>query len=152
MKVLAVLQNQWFHDPAQVKAIIERTPAARRKIITRSLFAGCRTGRVLRNVFGVQRCSEIVWEEASREIGGEASSVFPADLAHLRVVLEEEKPAIVLGFGRIACDALAGLVNGFDLVVGPHPVARGLDTLPRLRIMAECLENMLKNRAARVAH
>lgn len=45
MKILAVLQNQWFHDPEKVKAIIERTPKARRKIITYSLFAGCRTGR-----------------------------------------------------------------------------------------------------------
>ena len=147
MKVLAVLQNQWFHDPEKVKRIIERTPQARRKIITYSLFAGCRTGRVLREVFGKDRCREIVWEEASREIGGHASSAFPADPAHLRAVLAEVKPSIVLGFGKIACDGLAPLVDGYDLVVGPHPTARGADTLPRLRIMASCLDNMLKNRS-----
>lgn len=146
-KVLAVLQNQWFRDPEKVKAIIARTPAARRKIITYSLFAGCRTGRVLRDVFGVERCRSIVWEEASPEIGGHASSVFPADTAHLRAVLDCVRPSIVLAFGKIACDALSRMVDGHDLVVGPHPVARGADTLPRLRIMASCLENMLKARA-----
>ena len=145
--VLAVLQNQWFHDPDRVKAILKRTPQARRKIIAYSLFAGCRTGRVLRETFGKERCRQIVWEEASREIGGHASSTFPADLTHLRAVLDEVRPSIVLGFGKIACDALACLVDGYDLVVGPHPTARGVDTLPRLRIMAECLENMIRNRS-----
>lgn len=147
MIVLGVLQNQWFHDPEKVKAIIARTPAARRKIITYSLFAGCRTGRVLRKVFGVQRCREIVWEEASAEIGGQASSCFPADIAHLRAVLADVKPQIVLGFGKVACDALAPLVSGYDLVVGPHPTARGAGTIAGLQIMASCLENMLKHRA-----
>ena len=60
MKLLAVLQNQWFHDPDKVRAMIARTPACRRRVITYSLFAGCRTGRVLKAVFG-ERCREIVW-------------------------------------------------------------------------------------------
>ena len=147
MKILAVLQNQWFHDPEKIKAIIERTPKARRKIITYSLFAGCRTGRVLKQVFGDDCSRRFVWEEASREIGGHASSAFPADLEHLRAALAEVKPDIVLGFGKIACDALAGLVDGHDLVIGPHPTARGADTLPRLRIMADCVANMVKHRS-----
>lgn len=146
VKVLAILQNQWFHDPEKVRAIIARTPTARRKIITYSLFAGCRTGQMLRQVFGRARCRQIVWDEASPEIGGRASACFPADLHHLRRVLEEVKPSIVLGFGRTACNALAGLVPGEDLVVGPHPTAREPNTLGRLQIMAECLESMLRTR------
>lgn len=148
MKVLAVLQNQWFRDPEKVKAIIARNPRARRKLNAYYLFFGCRTGQVLKQIFGAERCRAIVWENASPEIGGKSSACFPADLAHLRAVLTEEKPDIVLGFGKIACDALAGLVDGYNLVVGPHPTARGADTLPRLRIMADCLENMIRHRTA----
>jgi hypothetical protein len=147
MRVLAVLQNQWFRDPDKVRVIFERTPQARRRVIHYSLFAGCRTGQVLKEIFGEVLCREIVWEEASPDIGGKSSACFPADLAHLRAVLDDVRPDIVLGFGKIACDALAGLVDGYDLVVGPHPTARGADTLPRLRIMADCLNNMLKNRS-----
>jgi hypothetical protein len=147
MKVLAVMQNQWFRDPEAVRRIVERRPQWRRQLIARFLFAGCKSGRVLKAAFG-ERINEIVWEEASREIGGESSACFPADIAHLRATLDEVKPDIVLGFGKVACDALAGLVDGHDLVVGPHPVARGQDTLPRLRNMADCLENMIRNRTS----
>lgn len=146
MKILAVMQNQWFHDPEAVKRIVARWPQRRRDLIGRFLFAGCKSGRVLKSVFG-ERINDIVWEEASPEIGGESASCFPADLAHLRATLADVKPDIVLGFGKIACDALAGLVDGHDLVVGPHPTARGADTLPRLRIMADCLANMVKHRS-----
>jgi hypothetical protein len=121
MRLLAVLQNQWFHDPEKVRAILARTPQARRRLIHYSLFAGCRTGRVLKDVFGEERCRTIVWEEASPEIGGKASSCFPADQAHLRAVLDDVKPDLVLAFGRIAGNALAELVPGAKLILGPHP-------------------------------
>lgn len=147
VKILAVLQNMWVKDPERVREIIERTPQVRRRMITYSLFAGCRTGRVLRQVFGEDCSRRFVWDEASRAIGGDSKTVFPADLGHLRAVLAEVKPNIVLGFGRIACDALALLVPGEDLLVGPHPTARQADTLARLRIMATCLDNMLINRS-----
>jgi hypothetical protein len=146
VKILAVMQNQWFHDPEEVRRIVARWPQRRRDLIGRFLFAGCKSGRVLKAVFQ-DRINDIIWEEASPEIGGESSSCFPADLEHLRATLAEVRPDIVLGFGKIACDALAVLVDGHDLVVGPHPTARGADTLPRLRIMAECLDNMVKHRS-----
>lgn len=141
MKILAVLQNQWFHNPEKVKAIIERTPKARRKIITYSLFAGCRTGRVLKQVFGDDCARRFVWEEASREIGGHASSSFPADPAHLQAVLDEVHPDVVLAFGRIASDALAKLVPQDKLIAGPHPTARGPTTAAMLLAMRVCLLN-----------
>lgn len=137
--ILAVLQNQWFHDPVKVRAILERTPAARRRIITYSLFAGCRTGQVLRQVFG-DRCNAITWEEASPAIGGQSSSCFPADLVHLQALLNEVKPDIVLAFGRIASDALVQLVPASKLIIGPHPTARGANVLPQLHAMRARLE------------
>jgi hypothetical protein len=140
MRLLAVLQNQWFHDPEKVRAILARTPQARRRLIHYSLFAGCRTGRVLKDVFGEERCRTIVWEEASPEIGGKASSCFPADQAHLRAVLDDVKPDLVLAFGRIAGNALAELVPGAKLILGPHPTARQPDTMTKLRVMAGRIE------------
>lgn len=139
MKVLAILQNQWFKDPDRVRATLERHPEARRRMIAFALFAGCKTGRVLKSIFG-NRCDSIVWEEASPEIGGHAASVFPADVAHLRRILDEVNPDIVLAFGVIAGRAMAALVDADRLIVGPHPTARDADVCARLKIMAEILE------------
>lgn len=142
MKVLAVLQNMWVKDPARIKALLERTPAARRRMITYSLFAGCRTGRILKAVFGEDRCREFVWEESTTEIAGNARDIFPADLVHLRAVLDEVEPDVVLAFGRIASAALTQLVPRRKLLIGPHPTARQSDTFAKLRFMAECLQSM----------
>jgi hypothetical protein len=132
--ILAVLQNQWFRDPARMRATIDRFPDSRRRIIHYALFAGCRTGKILKSVFG-DLCDEIVWEEASPEIGGHASSYFPADHAHLQSVLDDVKPDVVLGFGRIATDALKVLVPQNKLITGPHPTARGDNVVWKIKDM-----------------
>jgi hypothetical protein len=136
MKILAVLQNMWVKDPDSVRRMIERTPKVRRRLIRYSLFAGCRTGRVLKDVFGEVRCNEIVWDESTREIAGNPRDTFPPDLAHLAALLEEVKPDVVLAFGRIASAALSSMVPAEKLIVGPHPTARQADTIQRLRSMA----------------
>lgn len=138
MKVLAVLQNQWFKDPDRVRATLERHPEARRRMIHFALFAGCRTGQVLKSVFG-DRCKDIVWEEASPEIGGHASSVFPADPAHLAAVIDDVKPDAILAFGIVARKGLYGLFPVDRLIVGPHPTARGADVLEGLNAMRDQL-------------
>jgi hypothetical protein len=140
MIVLAVLQNMWVNDPEKVRRILERTPQARRRMIAYSLFAGCRTGRVLKQVFGEDCPRRFVWDESTREIAGNPREVFPADLSHLRAVLEELKPDVVLAFGRIASDALTGLVPTDKLLIGPHPTARQPNTMTRLHSMAEALK------------
>ena len=138
-KVLAVLQNQWFQDPDRVRAMLARRPDLRRPFCHRALFAGCRTGQVLKTVFG-PLCAQIVWENASQEIGGKSSEKFPADLDHLRACLVEVRPDVVLAFGRIASGALRDLVPVDRLLVGPHPTARQPDTLQLLRSMATKLK------------
>lgn len=142
MKVLAVLQNMWVNDPEKVKAIIARTPQARRRLICYSLFAGCRTGRVLKQVFGEDCPQRFIWEESTTEIAGNPRDVFPADALHLKAVLEEVKPDVVIAFGRIAGVALSQLVPGDKLVLAPHPTARQPDTLQRLKWAAEAVKNM----------
>ena len=148
MKVLAILQNQWFNDPDHVRHLFDRYPRARRRMIAYALFAGCKTGRILKLAFGEEWCRKIVWEEASPEIGGKASSVFPADPAHLRAVIDEVKPTIILAFGRIASDGIAAIMPMPDLVPAAtiinviHPTARGVDTLPLLRDARAILDKL----------
>lgn len=139
--ILAVMQNQWFRDPEAVKRIVARWPQRRRDLIGRFLFAGCKSGRVLKAVFQ-NRINSIVWEEASPEIGGESSSCFPADLDHLRAVLCDVQPDVVLAFGRIASDAMTALVPAEKLITGPHPTARGGFVMQQLTRMRDKLEAM----------
>lgn len=142
VKIVAFLQNQWFKDPERVRAMIARHPEMRNQLLTRFLFAGCPTGKKLGRAFG-DLCGRIVWENASPLIGGQASSKFPADLDHIRGVLEAERPDVVLAFGAIAQGGVAACWRGRVLNL-PHPTARGLSNaavdgwMPALeRLLAE---------------
>lgn len=146
MIVLAVLQNMWVNDPEKVRALIARTPAVRRRLICYSLFAGCRTGRVLKQVFGDDCPRRFVWEESTTEIAGNPRQTFPPDMVHLARTINELAPDVVLAFGKIASDALRKLVPSEKLITGPHPTARQADTLIRLRAMAVALDTLHKNR------
>lgn len=139
MKVLAILQNQWFHNPDNVRAILKRHPEYRPRIIHYALFAGCRTGRILKAALR-DWCDRIIWEEASPKIGGHASACFPADVVHLRALLETHKPGVVIALGKIAADALRPLVVAEQLLIGPHPAARGIDPIPDLLSIRRKLE------------
>ncbi|HLL52629.1 MAG TPA: hypothetical protein VK447_03725 [Myxococcaceae bacterium] len=137
--VLALMQNQWFRNPERVRDLMEGPH--RRAYIHIYLFAGCLTGRRIEAAFG-DLCDRrggdgglITFEEASPQIGGHASSRFPADMAHLRRVVADVRPKLVLAFGRIAGDALPLVWTG-PSIIGPHPAARGGDVVPRLRAMA----------------
>lgn len=151
MIVLAILQNQWFRDPERVRAFIERRPELRRNFIRRALFVGCRTGRVLKAGLGEEWCRKIVWEEASPQIGGEASARFPADLDHLCALLAEVKPDIAIALGKVASDAITTLVPTTKRIIGPHPTARGVDTIAVLRDIRVRLENISGERLVRTA-
>jgi hypothetical protein len=138
MKILAFLQNQWFRDPDHIREILKRRPAARQRIIAYSLFAGCKTGRILKAALGEEWCQRITWEEASPEIGSEASAVFRADTRHILDAIVRERPTVILAFGKIASNAVASLcpINltpPATVITGPHPAARNVDALNLLR-------------------
>lgn len=140
--ILGILQNQWFKEPERVRMMFDRQPHLRRPFIARTLFMGCKTGLVLRRVFG-EWCERITWEEASPEIGSRASSVFPPDPDHLRLLLIELRPRVVLGFGEVA---LAGLDRpclalGIPLIRAPHPAARAGTVLRALFTARQQLES-----------
>lgn len=143
MKILAIMQCQWFRDPDKVRRDHERlreqrgddfAEKYRRRLIHYALFAGCKSGRVLRQVFG-ELCDRIVWEEASREIGGQSSACFKADPAHIRKRIEEEEPDIIICFGKVAGDAVAPLPAewSFRGIYAPHPAARHATVIEELK-------------------
>lgn len=140
--VLCILQNQWVRDPARVRAmIVSNGPAWHDRFVTYALFAGCKTGRQLEAAFGKERLARCVFMEASPEIGGKASSQFPADLEHILAGIDRHRPQVIIGFGQIACKALRTLAPPMPIIEAPHPAARGKDTMTRLRVCAELLDN-----------
>lgn len=148
MKILAFMQNQWFKDPEKVRAIYAKHPEMRNDLIARFLFMGCLSGRRLRAALGEQLCDQIVWEEASPEIGGNAASKFPADTNHIAGAIIKHKPDVVFAFGAIASNGVLAAWPEiaahptpivFELITGPHPAARK-DPMPRLREMAQCVQ------------
>lgn len=143
MKVVAFMQNMWVRDPVRVRTGIARWGENyRHKIITYSLFAGCLSGRRVKEAFGHDMCRLIHWEEASRTITNHPSEAPPADPAHIAAVLRAEKPDIVICFGRIAADALTQLWSG-KIIFAPHPAGRGADVPVRLRDAAIKLRRAL---------
>lgn len=145
MKTVAFLQNMWVRNPDRVKAVFAREGEAfRLKYIKYALFAGCLTGRRLKVVFGQEACSEIVWEETTREIAGDAKTIFPPQPGHIQAVLAQHQPDIVLAFGTIASNALYKILQRTPpgktlplLITAPHPAARQPDTLLNLQRAAE---------------
>ena len=138
MKVLAFLQNQWLNEPKKALAMIARTPQVRTRLIKYALFQSY-TGMRLKQIFG-DECVECDWDNASPQIGSRSSSCFPADPEHIKAVLEEHRPDVVLTFGKVATDALKKTCDNFKLIAGPHPAARQHNVMARLEKMADTLK------------
>lgn len=138
MKILAFLQNQWFKDPEGVRRIFQKWPDKRNYLIRSYLFMGCLTGKRLQAAFGEDLCDEIIWEEASSEVGSVSRSKFAADRQHMLSAIKKHQPEVILCFGAIAKEGLDSLETLFDVLIiyGPHPAARN-DPMPRLREMAQ---------------
>jgi hypothetical protein len=140
MKIVSFLQNQWFREPERVKQLYEKYPEQRERMIASFLFMGCLTGQRLQRVFGEDLCRKITWEEASRNIGGRSSSQFPADINHIKTVLEKHKPIVVLAFGKIVSVPLAQLKEQgapWHLITAPHPAARNCSDQDLEKVLTE---------------
>jgi hypothetical protein len=124
MRILSFMQNQWFKDPAKVKAIYARNPDKRNYFIRTFLFMGCLSGRRLQKALGEELCRQIVWEEASPEIGGASGSSFGADEEHIKAAIRKHAPEIIICFGKISGDAVRALDPHVPVLYAPHPAAR----------------------------
>jgi hypothetical protein len=152
MKTVAFLQNMWVKNPYHVKRRIELYGENyRRRVLKYSLFAGCPTGRRIKQAFGEELVKQIIWEETTREIAGDPRTTFPPDLMHMSNVLMDENPAIVITFGEIARTAMlvaARLVAQdrprFHIVKLPHPAARQKDVGLRLACGARTVSRLMR--------
>lgn len=149
MKIIGILQNQWFKNPTKIKQMIEDKireghADAREFYIATFLFWGCLTGRRLRATLGEEYCNEIIWEECSKEIGGCASSRFPADIQHIQQVIDKHQPTHVIAFGQLAKDALIQLYDSgkqdYVLFIAPHPAARQSGVIQQLNNLRKLLD------------
>ena len=141
MKIVAFLQNQWFKNPIMARRIYAQAKRPRHELNAEFLFMGCKTGRMLSKAFG-DLCDDIIWENASPEIGGRSSSSFKPDPKHMAAVAHEHRPDIVLLFGKAA---QRGWEQGTHLrstpiprnvFSMPHPTARSSDVPRNLRVVA----------------
>lgn len=153
MRTVAFLQNQWFREPERIKAKYDRLCGddlgKRCDLDSIFLFMGCLTGRQLKAAFGMdggEIRQSIVWANASPQIGGESSSSFPADPAHMLKIVQHYKPTVILTFGKIAADGVLAMMQAvhlqgldcpsFKCIGGPHPAARQGDIVAKLRSVA----------------
>ena len=121
---LAFLQNMWVKRPEETRRAIERFGETYRvRLIRYALFAGCKTGRNLKRTFGDELIERIVFEETTREIAGDAKTIFPADPAHIKAVLAHHRPLVVLTFGGIAHEAVRPYWTG-KYIHAHHPASR----------------------------
>ena len=137
MKIVAFLQCQWFKNPARMRHIYElhgNTPELRAELNATFLFFGCLSGKRLKASFG-DLCDSIIWEESTKEIGGESSFKPLPDPAHIIAVLDYFKPDLIITFGKVAHHAVANL-TAIPIISAPHPAARHSTICAELTVAA----------------
>lgn len=148
MTIMGLLQCTWAHEPERVDKWFARDPERRNKKIATLLFGSrCLTGRRLREAFG-PLCDDIIWENATPVIAGQASGCPPGDPKHVQAALERIKPDVVLAFGGVADNALSCVVRALNprtiIISGPHPASRRKDTPQQLEDMRRLLDEKTK--------
>lgn len=150
LRVLGLLENQWFKNPPRMKRILEQQYKGDRAEFVRTfLFWSCKTGKVLELALGERWCERITWEETSAEMGSRPGEKFPPDIAHVAGVIERHRPHVVIAFGVTAniaingCRAVGGLDSvGGPAIVAPHPAARDQSVPERLRLVRQWLDRL----------
>jgi hypothetical protein len=169
MKVCAILENQWFKNPARMEEIRAKHYAGNRSEFIRTfLFFGCLTGKRIQSAFGDRWTDPdaIVWEETSPRMASSPSEKFPPDVDHVRAFLARERPDVVLTFGKPALRVTLGLqaeatdakldfaadrhVRYFKIIEAPHPAARHATVCEELVAAAETLNQQAAIYAGKV--
>jgi hypothetical protein len=144
-KAVAFLQNVWVKRPDEVRAMLARQDEEFRVgLIRRLLFYRCKTGRNLTKAFG-ELLESIVFEETTREIAGDAKTIFPPDIQHIREVIWKYKPEVVITFGQIAKAAVCPIWNGKH-IHAHHPASRHKDSWQTLVAAAAELREWRRRR------
>lgn len=83
------------------------------------------SGRRLRRLAEATPSLEFWWDNVTPVCGESPDSVVPADAAHVRQILREQNPCVVVAMGRLAETAVVGAAEVPVLAV-PHPASRTL--------------------------
>ena len=156
--VLAFLQNMWVKNPERVAAsIAKHGEEFRLKLMRTFLFMGCKTGRNLTKTFGEELLAQMTFEETTRQIAGDAKTIFPADTHHIHACIEKHQPKIVLAFGQIAHDAVSMVADQwtgkpFIYVKAHHPASRHPASWLSLLDAAQTVRLTLKQFSATDGH
>ncbi len=142
--ILGLLQNMWVKDPAAARRLIERHGSRGRRAMIRTFMPRTASGRALRQAFG-DLFDRVTWENAASVVAGRSDAAPPADHLHLRRLVEDLEPAVVVAFGRLAVDA-ARAAKLTPLIEARHPSPRscGKTGLPSLDAAAAELRQFVQ--------
>jgi hypothetical protein len=116
----------------------------RNAIIGRGLFAGCKTGKVLRQC-GLVEMPWIAWDNASPAIGTRSHHKFLPDPEHMAGVINQYRPLLVIALGNEAQRGLEQLsLDGCVVLCGPHPAAR-MNVIPELTVIGRKVEELYED-------
>jgi len=164
MKILVIMQNQWFKDPVRAGHTLERLVnlegkvKGRNRFVASMLFMGCKTGNVIRRVFG-DLLEMMDFDEAHPELGASAKSNYGFDVEHIRWAIEARKPGIILALGKVAQEGVKAVLEipdldtgeGVHVVTAPHPAARQRGTIDQIKAARGNILNIMSSRVV-LAH
>lgn len=124
MKIVAFLQNPWFKEGTAERHILmyRDDQVFHRKVLQMSM-----SGGRLWIAFGSELYNQIWWDNTSWRPSVTSSGVKNIDMEHVRKVISEQRPGLVLCFGRQAEHAvnIAFDYPWYERMVCHHPNARG---------------------------
>lgn len=120
MKIVVFLQNAWSETYAG-----NRWPRPNWLIALQS----SRSGQRLRSMESGYCLGGVTWwyENASPEVGDNPDSIIKADIHHIRQVVLEQRPDVVVALGKEAVRGVMVACGDHPLVIlAPHPASRVL--------------------------
>lgn len=141
MRVLGLLQNTWAYDSNRVEKLMARF--GRKALVTR-LLMGSLSGKRIKQCLP-DWYQHIIYENSSPRVMSHSGACPTVDLPHVRCVVANVKPNVIVAFGDVAGNALHRLRwhDGCGIVTR-HPVAREADVTERLREVNELLNELNK--------
>lgn len=123
--IVAFLQNPWFR-PGTSQQVIQMYRDD--QVFHRRILMGSISGAKLYAALGAELYAHIHWDNASWAPGNTRSSATPTDMSHVRRVISEIRPRLIVCFGKQARTAVRAAFEHpwYDVIEFPHPNKYGL--------------------------
>lgn len=137
-QIAAFLQNPWFKPGTRGDDIDLYThwQPFHRRVLAMSM-----SGRRLMNALGPDLYRLIWWDNANPRPAFNSAGSHPPDMDHIRRVVKNLKPDLIICVGKTAYNAIAGQTEFIrhDVIEIHHPNARGktMEDLRKLKIDVE---------------